>query len=300
MKAHVADWKTRVYCVRIEPAGSHPIIRLAGYPVDLVMGNGQVYLAENGYAFSGLSETADFSGSSVDLSGILHQGAVSQDDLASGVYDNARVHLFSTSFVEGMSIEDEEPLGLAFWGKVEFDEGKDSYQVQLMGAKDVLSQSTGRTFAPLCGWTLFDQSIDGRIIATTRSRCTGPRATPDGPVFASYLVSGTLTAVTDQYVFTDSARTEPADWFGYGEILFTSGPNAGSRPSQVKVFAGGQIELHEALFYAPSIGDAYQMIPGCRKRLAEDCVAKFGNGINHGGQAHVPAPSVYSQVGRGS
>ncbi|HZX51479.1 MAG TPA: DUF2163 domain-containing protein [Pseudomonas sp.] len=298
MKPHVADWQTRVYCARVVPAGDHPVIRLAGYPVDLVMSNGEVYLTENGYEFSGLSETSDMSASSVDLDGILQLGAVSRDDLASGIYDNARVYVFATSWAA--PIEDEEPLSLMFWGKVEFDDSRDTYTVQLMGAKDVLSQSVGRTYSASCPWTLFDQTIDGRIIATSRSRCTGPRANPDGPDIADYLVTGALTSVTSQNVFADSARVEVDDWFAYGEIMFTTGANVGLRPSQIKIFASGQIELHEALFYAPQVGDEYKMIPGCRKRLVEDCIGKFGNAINNGGQAHIPAPSQYGEVGRGA
>ncbi len=295
MKPNVTDWQTRVYCARIEPAGDQPILRLTGYPTDIAMSNGEVYQVESGYEFSGMSTTTDFSSSSVDLTGILQAGAVSQDDLASGVYDNARVYVFATSW--SSPIEDEEPLALMFFGKVEFDDER--YTVQLMDGKDLLSQNTGRTYAATCPWTLFDQSINGRIIATSRSRCTGPRSAPDGPAIADYLVSGALTSVTNQYVFADSSRAEAADWFAYGEIMFTSGANVGLRPSQIKVFASGQIELHEALFYAPQVGDTYQMIPGCRKRLT-DCKNKFNNAINHGGQAHVPAPSQYSQVGRGA
>lgn len=295
MKAHVADYATRVYCARIVPAGNHPVIRLAGYPVPLAMSNGEVYQVESGYEFSGQSETSDLASSSVDLEGILQMGAVTQDDLASGVYDNARVYAFATSWAN--PIEDEEPLALYFFGKVELVDEK--FSVQLMGLKDPLSQNVGRTYSPSCPWTLFDQSIDGRIIASTRSRCTGPRANPDGPAIADYLVSGTLTGVTSQTVFTDTARAEADDWFGYGEIMFTSGPNAGLKPSQIKSFAGGVITLHEALFYAPSVGDAYQMIPGCRKR-GTDCKNKFGNKINFGGQEHVPSPSQYAQVGRGA
>ena len=141
MKSHVADWQTRVYCVRIEPANDAPIVRLAGYPVDLPMSNGEVYLTESGYDFSGLDSTSTFASSSLDLSGILQQGAVSKIDLASGVYDNARVYLFATSWAD--PIEDEEDCGLFFWGKVEITDGR--YTTQLMGAIDVLSQSTGRS-----------------------------------------------------------------------------------------------------------------------------------------------------------
>ena len=295
MKAHVADYATRVYCVRIEPANDAPIVRLAGYPVDLVMSSGAVYQTENGYEFSGLGASSTLASSSIDLSGILQIGAVSQDDLASGVYDNARVYLFATSWAS--PIEDEEPLALMFWGKVDFADEK--YRVQLMGAIDALSQSTGRTYAPTCPHTLFDETLDGHVLPWSQSKCIGPRANPDGPRLADFKVTGTLTGVTDQYQFTDSARAEAADWFAYGTIRFTTGPNAGLKPIQIKAFtAGGVILLHEAMFYLPQVGDAYEMIPGCRKRLAEDCVGKYGNGINHGGQTRVPAPSVYSQVGR--
>jgi hypothetical protein len=294
MKAHVADYATRVYCVRIEPANSAPIVRLAGYPVDLAMSNGEVYQTESGYEFSGYGSSSTFASSSIDLSGILQQGAIGQDALASGVYDNARVYLFATSWAA--PIEDEEPLALMFWGKVDFADEK--YKVQLMGAIDVLSQSTGRTYAPTCPWTLFDETLDGHVIPVTHSRCSGPRAAQDGPLLASFKVAGTLTSVTDQYQFADSARAEAADWFAYGSIRFTSGPNAGLKPIQIKAFtAGGVILLHEAMFYLPEVGDAYEMIPGCRKDAAT-CKTKWGNKINFGGQDHVPAPSVYSQVGR--
>jgi hypothetical protein len=259
------------------------------------MSNGEVYIVESGYEFSGISTGTDMASSSVDLSGILQAGAVSQDDLASGVYDNARVYFFATSWDE--PVEDEEELTMMFFGKVEFDDER--YTVQLMDGKDVLSQSVGRTYSASCPWTLFDQTIDGRIIATSRSRCTGPRANPDGPDIADYLVTGALTSVTSQYVFADSARAEVDDWFAYGEIMFTTGANVGLRPSQIKIFASGQIELHEALFYAPQVGDEYKMIPGCRKRRV-DCIEKFNNAINRGSQDHIPAPSQYGEVGRGA
>ncbi len=296
MKAHVADYATRVCCVRIEPANDAPVVRLSGYPHELAMSNGAVYQTELGYEFSGYSSTSDFAASSFDLEGILQQGAISRADLFSGIYDNARVKFFATSWAA--PVEDEEPCGQLFFGKV--DTTDERYSVQLMSMEDVLSQSVGRTHTPTCGWTLFDQTLDGRIIATDRSRCTGPRAAPDGPSFASYLVTGTITSVTSQSIVTDTARTEAADWFGYGNIRFITGPNAGLAPMQIKSFASGVIELIESFFYLPAVGDQYEMIPGCRKRMAEDCVGKFGNGRNFGGKPHVPSPSQYQQVGRGA
>ncbi|MDT4848284.1 hypothetical protein FQZ97_823710 [compost metagenome] len=295
MKAHVADWRTRVYCVRIEPANDAPIVRLAGYPVDLVTSNGEVYLTESGYEFSGLGSTSTFASSSVDLKGILQQGAIARDDLMAGIYDNARVKLFATSWAA--PIEDEEPLGECFWGKV--DTTDDQYSVQLMGKVDVLSQSTGRSYSATCPWTLFDETLDGIILPAHASRCTGPRANPDGPLLADFKVTGTITSVTDQYYIADSARTEADDYFGAGAIRFTTGPNAGLRPVEVKTYtqAGGIIFTQEAFFYLPQVGDQYEMIPGCRKRK-EDCVGKWANARNTGAHWDVPAPTQYSQRGR--
>lgn len=294
MKSHVADYATRIHCVRIEPANDAPIVRLAGYPTDIVMSNGQVYQTESGYEFSGYGATSTFASSSVDLTGILQSGAISQIDIASGIYDNARVYLFATSWAA--PIEDEEPLALMFWGKVSFSD--DRYTAQLMSAIDVLSQSTGRTYAPGCAWTLFDESLDGHVISPSHSRCIGPRSAPDGPRLADYKVTGTLTSVTDQYYFADSARTEAPDWFAYGAIRFLTGPNAGLKPLEIKAFVpGGIIQVIEAFPFLPGVGDQYEMIPGCRKD-PDSCKNKYGNKINYGGQEHVPSPSQYSQVGR--
>ncbi len=296
MKAHVADWKTRVYCVRIEPANDSPVIRLAGYPVDLNMSNGQVYRTEGCYEFSGLGATSDLTADSIDLSGVLSAGMVTREALNSGIYDNARVKLFATSFAA--PVEDEEPLSEFFFGKVTpVDE---TYSVELMGKIDVLSQSVGRQFSATCPWTLFDETVDGEVKLPSASRCTGPRSAPDGPSIDDFRVTGTITSVTDQYVVTDTARLEADDWFGEGGIRFITGANAGLKGKEIKSFAAGRIEVHEAFFHLPQVGDQYEMIPGCRHRFKEDCIGKWDNAINFGGQPDVPSPSEYSQVGRGA
>lgn len=294
MKAHVADWQTRVYCVRIVPEGAPPV-RIAGYPIPLIMGNGAEYLTENGYEFSGLGSESGLAAASVDLEGILSAGAISRADLTSGVYDNARVYLFATSWAA--PIEDEEPLSLMFWGKTTITDDN-SYKAELMGLIDLLSQETARTYGNMCDYTFLDRSLDGTVLRSFRSRCTGPRAAPDGPVFENLLVTGTATAVASQYVFTDAARTEPDDYFGNGAIRFLTGLNAGLKPLEIKSYAAGVIEVHEAFSYLAQVGDQYEMLPGCRKRLTEDCAGKWGNGKNFGGFDDVPTPSQYTQVGR--
>lgn len=294
MKSHVADWKTRVYCARIV-AENGTIVRLAAYPTDLAMSNGVVYPSESGYEFSGLDATDSMSPSSVDLTGILNHG-ISREQLVTGVFDNARCYIFATSWKA--PIEDEEPLGVMILGKTTLTD--DAYKAEMMSIVDALNQSVGAIFTAQCPYTLFDQTLDGRIIATDRSRCTGQRSAPDGPNINAYKVSGAITSVTSQYTFADSSRSEADDWFTAGQVMFTSGQNAGLKPIQIKSFAGGVITTHEPFPRAIAPGDTYVMIPGCRKRRTEDCVGKYGNGPNFGGQPDMPTSSQSGAVGRGA
>lgn len=295
MKSHVADWKTRVYCARIV-AENGTIVRLAAYPTDLAMSNGVVYPSESGYEFSGLDATDSMSPSSVDLTGILNHG-ISREQLVTGVFDNARCYVFATSWKT--PIEDEEPLGLMILGKTELND--DSYATEMMGIVDALNQTVGSSYTAQCPYTVFDQTVDGRTIASTRSRCTGPRSAPDGPDINTYKVSGTVTGVTSQYSFTDTSRTEANDWFTAGQVMFTTGANAGLKPIQIKQStSAGVITTHEPFPRAIAPTDQYVMIPGCRKRRTEDCVAKFNNGKNFGGQPDMPTASQSGAVGRGA
>ncbi|WP_236225544.1 DUF2163 domain-containing protein [Pseudomonas pseudonitroreducens] len=295
MKSHVADWKTRVYCARIV-AENGTIVRLAAYPTDLAMSNGVVYPSESGYEFSGLDATDSMSPSSVDLTGIMNHG-ISREQLVTGVFDNARCYIFATSWKA--PIEDEEPLGVMILGKTTLTD--DAYKAEMMSIVDALNQSVGAVFTAQCPYTLFDQTLDGRIIASTRSRCTGPRSNPDGPDINDYKVSGSVTGVTSQYTFTDSSRAEADDWFTAGQVMFTTGLNAGLKPQQIKSStSAGVITTHEPFPYAIAPGDTYVMIPGCRKRRTEDCVGKYGNGPNFGGQPDMPTSSQSGAVGRGA
>lgn len=271
-------------------------MRVTEHPVDLVMSNGQVYRCDTGYQFTGFSVQADMSPGSFDLTGILDHG-VTRDQLGSGVFDNARVYAFATSWLS--SVEDEEPIALCFFGAVTLKDA--TYSVEVMTASDVLSQEVARIYSPQCQWTLFDRRLQpggDLIIASDRSRCTGPRSNPDGPNIDDYKVYGAVTAVTSQYQFQDSSRTEADDYFTYGEVLFLTGMNSGLRALKIKrSTSSGQFYLQGGTYFLPQVGDTYVMIPGCRKRI-EDCKA-FDNIINNGSQPFVPTTSEYTQVGRG-
>lgn len=148
-----------------------------------------------------------------------------------------------------------------------------------MALIDALNQSVGWTYTPACGKTLGGQEYAGCKID-----------------LAPLKVTGTLTSVTDSCTFTDTGRTEVSDYFGLGTIKFTSGENAGLKAQEIESFANGVITTFEPFYYTPAPGDAYEMTPGCRKRL-EDCRDKWNNVPNFGGFTNMPTSSVYTQRG---
>ena len=272
MKPTVAPYGTAATCVRIECLNGLTV-RLTAYPYDLTMSNGSVYKTDYGYEPTAFAASAAFSPSAMDLEGIVAVGGVTRDALSSGVFDNARVKIFKCNFLS--PVEDYDPIAAGFFGKTTLQD--DHYRIEGMSLVDALNQSVGKVYQAACSRTFGDSGCTKSLAALT--------------------VTGTLTAVTSASVFRDSARSEAADWFGAGTIEFTSGANSGLKPLEIKSYAAdGTITLFEPTYYPPVIGDAYSLIPGCRKRET-DCRDKYANIVNFFGFTRIPTTSTYTKVG---
>lgn len=275
MKSVVADYRYRCHCLRIVTT-SGLIVRLTDHPRDLKMSNGEVYKTDSGYQFTGSQGTTTMSPGVMDLEGVLAIAGVDRDKVASGVFDGARLYCFATSW--RVPVEDEEQVGAATLGRTTLID--DRYKIEMMALIDALNQSVGRTYAAACDKVFGGQEFAGCKVAL-------------GPI----TVTGTLTHVTSNTILRDSVRTEVADYFAMGSILWTSGPNVGLKPQEIKRYElDGTIETYEPAYYAVTVGDTYEMVPGCRKRM-EDCRDKWNNIINFGGFSFVPTSSQYQQVG---
>lgn len=274
MKTAVADRRYKIHCLRIVPLWGDPVY-LTDHPRDIVIG-ANTYKTDSGYQFSGYASEANMSPGVMDLDGISGIAGIDRDEIVSGVFDGARVYAFATTW--NAPVVDEEPIGVAIMGKATMKD--DRYTTELMMLVDALNQTVGQTYTPSCQKEFGGQGYAGCMVAL-------------GPI----TVTGTLTAVTSNAVFRDSTRAEVADYFGAGTIAFTTGANAGLKPHKIKTHdADGTITLHEPFHYAVAVGDAYTLIPGCRKRQA-DCRDKWNNIVNFGGFSFVPTQSTYTQVG---
>lgn len=274
MKSAVADRRYKIHCLRIVPLWGSTVY-LTDHPRDVVIG-ANTYQTDSGYQFSGYASESSMSPGVMDLEGISGIAGIDRDEIVSGVFDGARVYAFATTWLT--PVVDEEPLGVAIMGKAVMMD--DRYKAELMMLVDALNQSVGKTYTPSCQKEFGGQGYAGCMVD-----------------LAPITVTSTLTAVTGNSVFRDSTRTEAADYFGAGTIAFTTGANAGLKPHKIKEYAAdGTITLHEAFHYPVEVGDAYTLIPGCRKRLV-DCRDKWNNIINGGMFSFVPTQSTYTQVG---
>lgn len=275
MKTIVAPHETRALCLRIVCVNG-TTIRATRYVTDLTMSNGQVYVTGSGFDFTGYSATDGFSPSAIDLEGILGFAGVSRDAVASGIFDNARTYLFACDYLN--PVEDFEPIVAGFLGKSTLSDS--GYRFEETSLIDALNQTVGRSYTATCPKRFGGQEYAGCKIDL-------------GPL----TVTGTLSAVTGKSLFRDATRSEAADYFTYGTVVFTSGLNAGLKAMEIKRHeADGTLETFEDFHFMPAVGDAYTLIPGCRKRLA-DCRDKWNNVLNFGGFPTIPASSTYSQIG---
>jgi len=272
MKSSVVDYQFRITCIRIVPLLDAPIF-LTDHIRDITMGI-DVYKSDAGYEFTGNATESSMTPGTFDLEGIISIAGLSRAAIASGALDNAKMFIFATQWNE--PIIDQEPISKSILGRTTLKD--DRYSIEAMSLIDALNQPIGKTYGATCPKKFGGTEYAGCM------KVVAPSA-------------GTVTSVTDRYIFTASALAGAANYFGAGSVVWTTGNNVGLKSQEVKSFGlGGVVELYEAFFYPVQIGDQFSISPGCRKR-EEDCRDKWANILNFGGFTRIPTGNTYTQRG---
>lgn len=284
----VATPERRTQCIRIVPVVGD-VLRIAiAYSDDLLMTGGVVYKGGLYATNTAISSTLSGGPTVIDIGSVYDTDAITRDQIQSGYWDGAKIYSFFTDWAA--PVEDEEPDRVYTFGKVR--EEDERYTVEMLSLADLLGQTTGRTITPGCGWTLADSRIDGTIIASDKSRC---KIDPSTITFESQV--GTLISQT-QFIGVGLDAGFADDYFGFGELMFTSGANAGLGYKFVKSsLANGTITLAQSFYYPIAEEDLFKIKAGCRKRFQEDCKDKHNNGKRHGGFKDVPQKSTVQKFG---
>ncbi len=201
-------------------------------------------------------------GTSIDnerLAGSWGHPDISEQQALDGEFDEAVIEML----VVAWALEPPEAVTV-FRGEIgKLSWHRDGFVTEVMENLRRLGEHLGGTFGPRCEAVLGD------------SRCQVN--------LSALQVSGTVTAVAfSRTTFTDTSRTEAAEHWTDGLVIFTSGALAGKR-CVVESFAAGQFRLMLPTPADIAVSMSYTATPGCDHRLEGDCAGKFNNAVNFQG-----------------
>jgi uncharacterized phage protein (TIGR02218 family) len=200
---------------------------------------------------------------------------VTVDDIEAGDWRAARMEIMRVNYAD-LSMG-HEVLGIGELGMASHDNR--AFKVEFMGRTHKLGRIITRHYLPTCDADLGD------------ARC--------GVNIASLAINGTVSAVSDNRVFTGTHTGSPSSWAAnyhdYGRLEWVTGLNAGRAMEIRENTAGGVFTLQLGMKRAIVIGDTFTAYPGCNKLkktaagvYGGDCVVKFNNAVNFRGFDEIP------------
>lgn len=265
--AHLASGATTLcWCWRITRADGS---RLGFTDHDRqIIFDGTTFEAATGFSSSEITESLGLSVDNLEVQSAISSEALSEADLAAGVYDNAEVEILRVNWA------DPSQRALIKSGSIgEVRRAGSAFAAEVRGLSHFLSQPKGRLFQYSCDADLGD------------ARC-GVNLT--SPVNRGL---GTVADIASARRFTASGlATFASGWFTRGLVTFTSGAAIG-QAIEVKdhtIESGiATIELWAPARLPLSVGQTFRITSGCDKHAAT-CSAKFSNIVNFRGFPQMP------------
>ena len=230
---------------------------------------GQLYAAETGFRGTENISRLGLAVDNLEVHAALSSGAIAENDLINGLYDNAEVEVY---LVNWQSPEDHVLLTKGNIGEVR--RGKQTFMAEIRGLAHQLQQPQGRLFQSRCDAELGD------------IRCTIDLET------AAHTATATLQELgADQTLTTDDLPTFATNWFKGGKLQWLTGGNQGAvfevKSQQLHGGQTTEIKLWQKMNESPNLGDQFQITAGCDK-LFQTCRQKFSNQHNFRGFPHIP------------
>ncbi len=263
---------TYTSCIRIERTDG-VILGMTELDKDITF-ESQLYKSSISYQPTDLAGTASLSVNNADTEGYLSFDGISREDLTAGLYDHAQLFFFIFDYEANTKVRD---LGTGWIGEVSMVD--EAYTAEYRSITQKLQQPVGRLYQAECDARLGD------------SRC--------GITLASFTDTGSITSVTSNSVFTDSALigSQSDDYYNYGLLTFTSGLNSGiSREVKDYNDATGTFTTILPFPFVIANADAFSVYAGCDKSKAT-CIAKFNNVINFRGFDFIPGQDQVTKFG---
>ncbi len=211
-----------------------------------------------------IEKSAGLNADSASFTGALNADAITEEDLARGLWDGARVDLYRVDWTApALRVH-------LFAGRIgEVRRGAQAFEAELRGLQSRLNVPVGRVFSRYCDADLGDARC-GKDIETSAFRGEG--------VVSEVLASGAFRA--------DGLEAFEDAWFARGRLVWVEG---GESEVMAHRLSDGDalLELTDAPGVAIEVGAAFVIYGGCDKRFAT-CQGKFANSPNFRGFPHMP------------
>jgi uncharacterized phage protein (TIGR02218 family) len=198
------------------------------------------------------------------MTGALASTAITESDLARGLWDGAQVELFRVDWSNpALRVH-------LFAGRIgEVRRGAQAFEAELRGVQAALNVPVGRVFSRFCDADLGDVRC-GKNIET-----------------AVFKGTGTILEVLSSTSFRAGGLGAFATgWFTRGRIVWSGGGESEIAAHRLEG-AAVVLETLDAPGGALSVGAAFNVYAGCDKRFAT-CKTKFANTANFRGFPHMP------------
>jgi uncharacterized phage protein (TIGR02218 family) len=233
------------------------------------------YDATQGLDITGIVTSAGFAVDNLELTTLDDGSLFTHSDVIGGRWQNAAFLIFRYNWA---SVADgTEPIIAGTVGNVTLRRG--SIVAELRGLQQYLQQPIGNVTTRTCRARFADFPTPNQNNLCRLSA-------------SDYIDEGEVTEVTSRQVFEADIQSitsePPEDYYGEGVLTWTSGTNEGLRVKVKSYTAAGVVGLMLPLPTDPQVGDTFEIVAGCRKRLQEDCRDKFDNVLNFQGEPHLP------------
>lgn len=240
--------------------------------------DGTTFEAAAGFTATEMKHSVGLGVDDLEVESALTSDRLREDDLAAGLYDDARAEIFRVNWNDP---EQRVLMRAGSLGKV--SRSGATFRTEVRGLAHYLQQPNGRLFQFTCDADLGD------------SRCKIDLAS------SAYQGAGTITAVLTPRTFEIAGLESYAEgWFSRGLLSFLSGANAG-RSVEIRAHrrrsGATVVELWQEPSQAVQVGDEVEIKAGCDKQLAT-CRDKFANVTNFRGFPHMPGNDFVTSYAR--
>jgi uncharacterized phage protein (TIGR02218 family) len=248
--------------------------------------DGTLFQPLSGFTATEARDTLGLAVDTVDVEGALSSDDIAEDDIATGLYDDARVETLLVNWAEPSQFA---RLRRATIGKI--TRRDHAFVAELKSETHQLDQIKGRVTARKCDAVLGDQ------------RCRFALAQE------GFSATGVVAAMSAPDALSVSGLGGFASgWFSAGTLQWTSGALLGRTSfvtAHLKSSAGVSLTLQRDADrianpgHSAAPGDTFDIRAGCDKSFAT-CKAKFGNALNFQGFPHLPgSDAAYSYAADG-